>query len=81
LSAEAFRLIIRKPGSPCDCQFLAGPLTAKQVKRDGYAFTRDPSKAWTFATWRKARNKAVILNDHMGWGDGAFTQPVPEVSA
>jgi len=48
-------------------QFLEGPRTPKKVSRDGYGFTTDPAKAWTFVSQKAAVHKARIITSHMRW--------------
>ena len=53
-------------------QYLEGPRDPKKVKRDGYGFTTDPTKAWPFPTKKQAEAKARIIERHMGWGEGVM---------
>lgn len=72
---SGFRVVVRLPRSPLDGEWLRGPLSPAHVRKHGYSFTSRPEEAWVFPTWRQARNKARILDAHMGWGDACFTQP------
>jgi hypothetical protein len=53
-------------------QYLEGPRSPKKVKRYGYGFTNDPAKAWPFASQPQANAKALIVDRHMGWGEGVL---------
>lgn len=46
-------------------KYLEGPRDAKSVKRDGYGFTEDRSRAWPFPTWARGNAKAKIVANHM----------------
>ena len=46
---------------------LRGPFTPKQVRRYGYRFTANPAEAWPFPDEAQAKNKACIVNKHIGW--------------
>lgn len=53
-------------------KYLEGPRDAKTVKRHGYGFTTDPEKAWPFPSEKQAKAKALIVDRHMGWGEGVM---------
>jgi len=47
-------------------QYIAGPRTPEQVRKNGYGFTSDRSAAWPFATEKQAAAKLRIVDRHMG---------------
>ena len=65
-------VIVGYPRDSLAGRFLEGPRTPKQVKRDGYGFAKEVSKAWPFASQRQANAKARIVERHMGWGEGVL---------
>lgn len=74
----AFALVVSYPRDLPAGQYLQGPRTPGKVRRDGYGFTPDPAKAWTFPSERAATAKAAIVERHMGWGRGVLTtEPAP----
>ena len=46
-------------------KYLAGPSDPKSVKRHGYGFDADESKAWPFPNERQAAAKVKVLVRHM----------------
>lgn len=47
--------------------YLQGPRDAKTVRKLGYAFDKDPAKAWPFATRGEVSRKQAVLARHMSW--------------
>jgi hypothetical protein len=75
---ENFLVVITTTRTNPKPTYLQGPRTPKQVKRDGYGFTQDPSSAWPFKTQRAAAAKAKIVDRHMGWEQSKLSvQPPP----
>lgn len=76
-SGSAFVVVVGYPRNPMAGQYLQGPRDPKQVKRDGYGFTTERSKAWPFETEKAAAAKALIVDRHMGWGEGVLVVDKP----
>lgn len=49
------------------CYILQGPRPPKDVRKLGYRFTSKVNEAWPFPSEAQARNKARIVNEHIGW--------------
>ncbi len=61
-----FVRVVGIPGAALTGQFLQGPRTPSEVRRKGYGFTADSSKAWAFDSAKQALAKAAIVSRHMG---------------
>ena len=71
---------------PCvdgvDRPYLKGPVPPKEVLKKGYSVTAKQSEAWRFPTSKQAKNKARIINKHMGWeSQGLHKMSVSPVAA
>lgn len=55
-----------------DGKFLAGPDEPKDIRRDGYRFTEDPSEAWAFASEKQALAKRKVIARHFDTIDEEF---------
>lgn len=71
-ACSAFVVVVGYPRNSIAGQYLEGPRDPEKVKRLGYGFTPDLAKAWPFLTERQAMAKALIVDRHMGWGEGVL---------
>lgn len=72
LTKSKFRVVVKTHESNLlEGQFLKGPRTPAEVKKLGYAFTKEESEAWTFPTEAQAAQKARVVARHIGWKDTA----------
>lgn len=62
--------MVGQPRNMLAQKYLAGPTLAKDVKRQGYRFTKKWREAWPFENREAAEAKARIVERHMGWGAG-----------
>ena len=54
-------------------QYVAGPRLPALVRFSGYGFTRYQNCAWPFDSAAKAKAKARIVANHMGWDADRIT--------
>jgi hypothetical protein len=71
-ACSAFVVVVGYPRNSMAGQYLEGPRDPKTVKKLGYGFTPDIAKAWPFPNERQAKAKALIVDRHMGWGEGVL---------
>lgn len=67
MNATTYLVICTKPTALVAVRYLEGPMQPEHVRKHGYSFTCDASKAWPFPSEAQARNKARIVNVHIGW--------------
>ncbi len=60
-------IVICTKGWHSSANLLKGPFPPNYVRRHGYGFTANPAEAWPFPNEAQAKNKARIVNAHMGW--------------
>ena len=71
-ACSAFVVVVGYPRNAMAGKYLEGPRDPKTVKKLGYRFTPDREKAWPFPNERQAKAKALIVDRHMGWGEGVL---------
>lgn len=68
----AFCAFIAYPRQDGYGMYLEGPRSPEDVRRRGYRFTPFPHAAWPFPSLKQAEAKALIVDKHMGWGEGVM---------